>query len=256
MHAAFHGRTSGAVAITDNPTIQAPWNRGHQVTFIDLNDVETLKRELSKEEYAAVIVEGIQGVGGIRIPTGEFLWEAREVCDHTGTLLILDEIQSGYGRSGKFFAYQYAGIEPDVITMAKGMGNGFPVAGVLIRKSIKAEKGMLGTTFGGNHLACAAGIAVLDVIKDEQLVENADRVGGYLMERLKVLNGVIEVRGKGLMVGVDIDIPHSIFRRRLLANQHVITGNSGKNTLRLLPPLCITREEVDEFVARFKQVMN
>ena len=170
--------------------------------------------------------------------------------------MILDEIQSGYGRSGKFFAYQYAGIEPDVITMAKGMGNGFPVAGVLIRKSIKAEKGMLGTTFGGNHLACAAGIAVLDVIKDEQLVENADRVGGYLMERLKVLNGVIEVRGKGLMVGVDIDIPHSIFRRRLLANQHVITGNSGKNTLRLLPPLCITREEVDEFVARFKQVMN
>ena len=256
MHTAFHGRTSGAVAITDNPTIQAPWNRGHQVTFIDLNDVETLKRELSGEEYAAVIVEGIQGVGGIRIPTGEFLWEAREVCDHTGTLLILDEIQSGYGRSGKFFAYQYAGIEPDVITMAKGMGNGFPVAGVLIRKSIKAEKGMLGTTFGGNHLACAAGIAVLDVIKDEQLVENADRVGGYLMERLKVLNGVIEVRGKGLMVGVDIDIPHSIFRRRLLANQHVITGNSGKNTLRLLPPLCITREEVDEFVARFKQVMN
>ena len=256
MHAAFHGRTSGAVAITDNPTIQAPWNRGHQVTFIDLNDVEALKRELSGEECAAVVVEGIQGVGGIRIPTGEFLWEAREVCDHTGTLLILDEIQSGYGRSGKFFAYQYAGIEPDVITMAKGMGNGFPVAGVLIRKSIKAEKGMLGTTFGGNHLACAAGIAVLDVIKDEQLVENADRVGGYLMERLKVLNGVIEVRGKGLMVGVDIDIPHSIFRRRLLANQHVITGNSGKNTLRLLPPLCITREEVDEFVARFKQVMN
>ena len=256
MHAAFHGRTSGAVAITDNPTIQAPWNRGHQVTFIDLNDVETLKRELSGEEYAAVIVEGIQGVGGIRIPTGEFLRAAREVCDQTGTLLILDEIQSGYGRSGKFFAYQYAGIEPDMITMAKGMGNGFPVAGVLIRKSIKAEKGMLGTTFGGNHLACAAGIAVLDVIKDEQLVENADRVGGYLMERLKVLNGVIEVRGKGLMVGVDIDIPHSIFRRRLLVNQHVITGNSGKNTLRLLPPLCITREEVDEFVARFKQVMN
>ena len=171
-------------------------------------------------------------------------------------MLILDEIQSGYGRSGKFFAYQHAGIEPDVITMAKGMGNGFPVAGVLICGSIKAEKGMLGTTFGGNHLACAAGIAVLDVIKDEQLVENADRVGGYLMERLKVLNGVIEVRGKGLMVGVDIDIPHSIFRRRLLANQHVITGNSGKNTLRLLPPLCVTREEVDEFVARFKQVMN
>lgn len=147
-------------------------------------------------------------------------------------------------------------IEPDVITMAKGMGNGFPVAGVLIRGSIKAEKGMLGTTFGGNHLACAAGIAVLDVIKDEQLVENADHVGGYLMERLKVLNGVIEVRGKGLMIGVDIDIPHSIFRRRLLANQHVITGNSGKNTLRLLPPLCVTRKEVDEFVARFKQVMN
>lgn len=256
MRAAFHGRTSGAVAVTDNPMIQAPWNRGHQVTFVGLNDAEALKRELAGREYAAVIVEGIQGVGGIRVPTREFLRVAREVCDQTGTLLILDEVQSGYGRTGKFFAYQYAGIEPDLVTMAKGMGNGFPVAGVLIRESIKAEKGMLGTTFGGNHLACAAAIAVLDVIKDEQLMENADRVGGYLMEQLKVLNGVIEVRGRGLMVGVDIDIPHAIFCRRLLADQHVITGTSGKNTLRLLPPLCVTREEVDEFVVRFKQVMN
>ena len=256
MRTAFHGRTSGAVAVTDNPIIQAPWNRGHQVTFVGLNDAEALKRELAGREYAAVIVEGIQGVGGIRVPTREFLRVAREVCDQTGTLLILDEVQSGYGRTGKFFAYQHAGIEPDLVTMAKGMGNGFPVAGVLIHESIKAEKGMLGTTFGGNHLACAAAIAVLDVIKDEQLMENADRVGSYLMEQLKVLNGVIEVRGRGLMVGVDIDIPHAIFCRRLLADQHVITGTSGKNTLRLLPPLCVTREEIDEFVARFKQVMS
>ena len=256
MRFAFHGRTSGAVAVTDNPGIQAPLNRGHEVTFINLNDVEALKRELSGEPYAAVIVEGIQGVGGIRIAESGFLQVAREACSRTGTLLILDEIQSGYGRSGKFFAHQQAGIRPDIITMAKGMGNGFPVAGLLIHDSIEARKGMLGTTFGGNHLACAAAIAVLDVMKEEKLVENAARVGDYLAERLKPLNGVIEVRGKGLMIGVDIDIPHAIFRRRLLADQHVITGNSGKNTLRLLPPLCVTREEVDEFVERFKRVMN
>ena len=256
MRSAFHGRTSGAVAVTDNPGIQAPLNRGHEVTFIDLNDVEALERELAGERYAAVIVEGIQGVGGIRIAESGFLQAAREACSWTGTLLILDEIQSGYGRSGKFFAHQHAGIRPDIITIAKGMGNGFPVAGLLIHDSIEARKGMLGTTFGGNHLACAAAIAVLDVLKEEKLVENAARVGDYLAERLRPLNGVIEVRGKGLMIGVDIDIPHAIFRRRLLADQHVITGNSGKNTLRLLPPLCVTREGVDEFVERFKRVMN
>ena len=256
MRNAFHGRTSGAVAVTDNSLIQAPFNRGHQVVFIDLNDVDALRRELAGGEYAAVIVEGIQGVGGIRVPTKEFLQTARKVCHQVNTCLILDEIQSGYGRSGKFFAHQYAEIQPDMITMAKGMGNGFPVAGVLVHSSIKAQKGMLGTTFGGNHLACTAAIAVLNVLKDEQLVENAACIGEYLMNRLRSLNGVIEVRGKGLMVGVDIDIPHVIFRRRLLVNQRVMTGNSGKNTLRLLPPLCVTRKEVDEFIRRFNQVMS
>ena len=253
---AFHGRTSLAVEATHNPKIIAPINANGHVTYLPLNDIEAVKTELAKGDVCAVIIEGIQGVGGIQIPDAEFLQNLSKACEAADAVLVLDEIQSGYGRSGKFFAHQHAGIRPDMITVAKGIGNGFPMAGVLISPKFKPVYGQLGTTFGGNHLACAAGIAVLDVIKDEQLVENADRVGGYLMERLKVLNGVIEVRGKGLMVGVDIDIPHSIFRRRLLANQHVITGNSGKNTLRLLPPLCITREEVDEFVARFKQVMN
>lgn len=256
MRHAFHGRTSGAVAVTDNVAIQTPWDQCHQVTFIDLNDIEALKRELSRGEYAAMIVEGIQGVGGIRVPTKEFLQAARKICSQVNSLLILDEIQSGFGRSGKFFAHQFFDIEPDIITMAKGMGNGFPVAGLLIHKTIPATKGKLGTTFGGNHLACVASIAVLDVLKEERLIENAGRVGEYLMEQLKLQNGVIAVRGKGLMIGVDIDIPHAIFRRRLLTGQHVITGYSGKNTLRLLPPLCITQKEVDEFIHCFKQTMN
>lgn len=252
MRGAFHGRTSGAVAVTDNATIQAAWNSGHRVEFIPLNDMQSLERELSDGEYAAVIVEGIQGVGGIRMVDPAFLRVARECCDRTGTLLILDEIQSGYGRSGRFFAHQYTDVKPDMITMAKGMGNGFPVAGVLVRETIEAKKGMLGTTFGGNHLACAAAIAVLDVLDDEKLVDNAAKVGEYLMEQMKRLPGVIEVRGKGLMIGVDIDIPHTIFRRRLLANYRIITGYSGKNTLRLLPPLCMTNKEVDYFVESFK----
>ena len=250
MRRSFHGRTSGAVAVTDNPAIQASWNAGHPVAFIPLNDVEALGRELSGGEYAAVIVEGIQGVGGIRVAEPGFLQAAREYCDHHGTLLILDEIQSGYGRSGRFFAHQYAGIKPDMITVAKGMGNGFPVAGVLIRETIEAKKGMLGTTFGGNHLACAAAIAVLDVIEDEKLIENAAVIGEYLLDKIKGLPGVIEVRGKGLMIGVDMDIPHVIFRRRLLANYQIVTGYSGKNTLRLLPPLCMGKEEADYFVER------
>lgn len=252
MRRSFHGRTSGAVAVTDNPAIQAPWNAGHPVTFIPLNDVEALGRELSGGEYAAVIVEGIQGVGGIRVAEPGFLQAAREYCDRHGTLLILDEIQSGHGRSGRFFAHQYTGIKPDMITVAKGMGNGFPVAGVLIRETIEAKKGMLGTTFGGNHLACAAAIAVLDVMEDEKLIENAAVIGEYLVDKIKGLPGVIEVRGKGLMIGVDMDIPHVIFRRRLLANYRIVTGYSGKNTLRLLPPLCMGKEEADYFVERLK----
>lgn len=254
MRGAFHGRTSGAVAVTDNSSIQAPLNRGHQVTFIHLNDTGELERELSGGDYAAVIVEGIQGVGGIRVSETPFLEAAREVCSRFGTLLIMDEIQSGYGRTGKFFAHQYAGVKPDMITMAKGMGNGFPVAGVLIHASVEAKKGMLGTTFGGSHLACVAALAVLEVLEEEKLIDHAARMGDYLMTRLKSFNGVIDVRGKGLMIGVDIDIPHAIFRRRLLADHQVITGYSGKNTLRLLPPLCLSKAEADVFLERFKQI--
>lgn len=252
MRGAFHGRTSGAVAVTDNSEIRASWNMGHQVKFIPLNDEKALERELASEEYAAVIIEGIQGVGGIRVAEPAFLQLARECCNNRGTLLILDEIQSGYGRSGQFFAHRYAGIKPDMITMAKGMGNGFPVAGVLVHEWIEARKGILGTTFGGNHLACAAAIAVLDVMQRENLIENALQVGEYFAEQLRGLPGVIEVRGKGLMIGVDIDIPHIIFRRRLLTNYRIITGYSGKNTLRLLPPLCMRKEDVDYFTESFK----
>lgn len=252
FHGSFHGRTSAAVAATDNPAIQAPVNKGHQVTFLNLNDVSALKNELSGGKYAAVIVEGIQGVGGIRIAENDFLQAMRKACDESGTIMILDEVQSGYGRSGKFFAFQYAGIKPDIITMAKGMGNGFPVAGLLIHESIPAKKGMLGTTFGGNHLACAAALAVLEVMEKEQLIRNAADLGEVLMKGMQGENGVIEVRGRGLMIGVDMDIPHTIFRRRLMRDYHVITGNSGKNTLRLLPPLTVSADEVAHFLHTFR----
>lgn len=247
----FHGRTSAAVAATDQLAIQSLLNRQHQVTFVDFNDSEAAIRALSTRAYAAVIVEGIQGVGGIRVAAPEFLRALREACDQTGTLLVLDEVQSGYGRSGKFFAFQYAAIHPDIISMAKGMGNGFPVAGILIRNNIPARKGLLGTTFGGSYLACAAALAVLEVMEQEQLTEQAARIGKMLMAELTGKTGVIEVRGEGLMIGVDLDIPHSIVRRRLLNEHHIITGSSGKNTLRLLPALSVAEEEVAYFVNRF-----
>jgi acetylornithine aminotransferase len=253
---AFHGRTSAAVAVTDQPAIQAPLNKCHAVTFIDLNDTAALARELSTRRYAAMIVEGIQGVGGIRVAGSDFLRAARAACDESGTLLVLDEVQSGYGRSGKFFAFQHAGIRPDVISMAKGMGNGFPVGGILIRDTIPARKGMLGTTFGGNHLACAAALAVLEVIEREQLVEHAAALGEELMQQLRGASGVIETRGRGLMIGVDMDIPHAIFRRRLARDHRVLAGCSGKNTLRLLPPLSVTREEAGLFLAAFRAAIE
>ncbi|MCC8174220.1 MAG: aminotransferase class III-fold pyridoxal phosphate-dependent enzyme, partial [Odoribacter sp.] len=252
---AFHGRTSAAVAATDNPSIQAPVNTNHKVTFIVLNDNEALKEELAKKDYAAIIIEGIQGVGGIRVPEIAFLQEIRRYCDETGTIMILDEIQSGYGRSGQFFAHQYAEVKPDIITMAKGMGNGFPIAGLLISDKIEAKKGMLGTTFGGNHLGCAAALAVLDVIEKEYVVNNAAGLGKYLMKELQKVEGVQEVRGYGLMIGVELNVPQSEFRHRLLKEHHILTGYSGKMTLRLLPPLTITRKEADEFLAAFKAVM-
>lgn len=253
---AFHGRTSAAVAVTDNPAIQSPLNQCHTVDFIDLNDEVELQEKLKSKTYAAVIVEGIQGVGGIRLPNSSFWQKMRQFCSQTDTLLIADEVQSGYGRTGKFFAHQYAGIRPDVITMAKGMGNGFPVAGLLIAPHIKAEKGMLGTTFGGNHLACAAALAVLDVIDREYLLNNASALGKYLLRELKKMPGVKEVRGEGLMIGVETEMPHSELRRLLTAKYHIMTGYSGKYTLRLLPPLVITRQEADEFLRCFSEALQ
>lgn len=253
---AFHGRTSGAVAATDNPAIQSPFNKTDNVTFVPLNDVEAMRRELATGQYAAAIIEGIQGVSGIHVPDDEFLKELLETCHANGSLLILDEIQSGYGRSGKFFAHQYADIRPDIITCAKGIANGFPMGAVLISSEIEAKKGMLGTTFGGNHLACAAAIAVLDVIESEHLVDNAASVGEYLIAELSKLPRVSEVRGRGLMIGLEVDgFTGSDLRRKLLFDHHVFTGGAGQYTLRLLPALSISKAEADMFLDKFKQTI-
>ena len=252
---AFHGRTSLAVEATNNPKIIAPVNANSHVTFLELNDIEGAKAELEKGDVCAVIIEGIQGVGGIRIPKPAFLKALRELCDQTGTVLILDEIQSGYGRSGKFFAHQYAGIRPDMITVAKGIANGFPMGGVLISPKFKPVYGQLGTTFGGNHLACSAALAVLDVMESEHLVDNAAKVGQHLIDELKKIDGIKEVRGEGLMIGIEFDQPVQELRKRLIYEQHVFTGASGTNVIRLLPPLCLSMEESDEFLKRFKSLL-
>ena len=249
----FHGRTSAAVRVTDNPKIVAPLNEGFEVEFLPLDDIDAVRRVLSKGDVCAAIIEGIQGVGGIRVPCPDFLQQLSEACRQTGTVLILDEIQSGYGRSGRFFAHQYAGIRPDLITVAKGMGNGFPVGGVLISPMFKPVYGMLGTTFGGNHLACAASLAVLDVIEEEHLVDNAAKVGGYLLEELREIPQIKEVRGQGLMIGLEFEEPVKELRSRLLFDRHVFTGVSGANTIRLLPPLCLTVAEADEFLAALRE---
>ncbi len=242
---AFHGRTSGTVACTDNPSIVSPYNAHHEVEFINRFDLEAAGVSLAKGDVSAVIIEGIQGVGGIYVPEPLFLKELLALCKQNGSFLILDEIQSGYGRSGKFFAHQFADIRPDIITVAKGMGNGFPLGGVLINPDFKAWHGMLGTTFGGNHLACAAALAVLDVIEEEDLVENASVTGKYLAERSKNLPGIKEIRGMGLMIGLEFDFDITELRKKLLFTHKVFTGYSGKNTLRLLPPLCINNKDVD-----------
>lgn len=252
---AFHGRTSLAVEVTNNPKIIAPINDNNHVTYLELNDIEAVKAELSKGDVCAVIIEGIQGVGGIKIPTNEFMQQLREACTQTGTILVLDEIQSGYGRSGKFFAHQHAGIRPDIITVAKGIGNGFPMGGVLISPMFAPVYGQLGTTFGGNHLACAAAIAVLDVMKQENLVDNAAKVGTYLLEQLKQFPQIKEVRGEGLMIGLEFAEPIKELRMKLLFEQKVFTGVSGTNVLRLLPPLCLTMDEADDFLERFKKCL-
>lgn len=254
---AFHGRTSGAVAITDNPAIQAPFNKTDKVDFVPLNDMEETEKALSTGKYAAAIIEGIQGVAGIHEPAAEFLKFLQDKCKATGTVLILDEIQSGYGRSGKFFAHQHAGIRPDIITCAKGIANGFPMGAVLISPDFEARKGMLGTTFGGNHLACAAAIAVLDVMEKENLVKNAEEVGEYLISELRKIDKVSEVRGKGLMIGMEVDgFTGPDLRKKLLFDHHIFTGGAGKLTVRLLPALSISKEEADHFLNEFKKAIG
>ena len=293
---AFHGRTSGAVAVTDNPKIRAPFNSWHEVTFVAMNDIAAVREELSKGDIAAVIIEGIQGVGGIIIPDDDFMRELRVATKEAGVPLILDEVQSGCGRTGKYFAHQWAGIKPDLITMAKGMAGGFPIGAVLISPEFEPVKGMLGTTFGGNHLAMAAAIAVADIIKDENLVQNALTVGDYLKSRLLLLasglaspdrshprlvrgrgplaervggaerseesglsepdaNRIKEVRGRGLMIGVEFDGPIAELRRKLLFDKHIFTGVSGKNMIRLLAPLVLTKDDVDIFIKALEEVL-
>ncbi len=255
---AFHGRTSLAVEATDNPKIVAPVNSNGHVTFLPLNDLAAFEAELDKGDVAAVIVECIQGVGGIRMATAEFMQGLRKACDKTGTVLICDEIQCGYGRSGKFFAHQHLGVKPDIITCAKGIGNGFPMGAVIISPKFEAVYGMLGTTFGGNHLACTAALAVLDVIEHEQLVNNAAKVGAYLMEELKKLQQtdahIVDVRGEGLMIGIEYDQPIKALRNALVHDEHVFTGAASTNILRLLPPLTLSLDEAKLAVEHIKQV--
>ena len=249
---AFHGRTSLAVEVTNNPKIIAPINDNGHVTYLPLNDLEAFRRELAKGDVCAVIIECIQGVGGIRMVTPEFMQGLRAACDEYNTVLICDEIQCGYGRSGKFFAHQHLGVRPDMITVAKGIANGLPMGGVLIAPKFKSVYGQLGTTFGGNHLACAAALAVLDVIEQEHLVENAAQVGKHLIEGIKALQlpHVIDVRGEGLMIGIELDVPYKEIRNRLLFEEHCFTGCSGTNVLRLLPPLSLSMQEADDFLQR------
>ena len=257
---AFHGRTSLAVEVTNNPKIIAPINANGHTTYLPLNDLEARRQELAKGDVCACIIECIQGVGGIQLVSEEFAQGLQQLCHEYGAVLIADEIQCGYGRSGRFFAHQWLGIRPDLITCAKGIGNGFPMGAVLISPDFKPEYGQLGTTFGGNHLACTAALAVLDVMEQEQLVENARQVGDYLMERLKQLQQqcphIVEVRGRGLMIGIELDMPHKDLRSRLLFEEHVFTGCASTNILRLLPPLSFTRDMADRFVEKFSHVLN
>ena len=253
---AFHGRTSLAAEATDNPKIIAPVNANRRVTFVPFGDAEAAEAEMEKGDVAAVIVEGIQGVGGINIPCAGFWNKLREACTRHGVVLIADEIQSGYGRTGKFFAHQHSGIKADIVTVAKGIANGFPMSGVIISPDIRPAYGMLGTTFGGNHLACAAAIAVLDIFESENLVENAARTGDYLMQRLQEISQIKEVRGKGLMIGLEFGFPVKQLRTELLFGQKVFTGASGSNVIRLLPPLTLTRQLADNFIVSLTAALD
>lgn len=253
---AFHGRTSAAVEATDNPKIVAPINANGNVTFLPLGDVEAVERELAKGDVAAVIIEGIQGVGGVVEPSDDFFRTLRQLTSRYGSVLILDEIQSGYGRSGDFFAHQRSGIRPDIITSAKGIANGFPMGAVLISPVFKPVYGQLGTTFGGNHLACVAALAVLDIFEEENILENVRTTGGYLMERLKEIDGIKELRGRGMMIGIEFDRPVKQLRRDLIENEHVFTGASGTDVIRLLPPLVLDKATADEFIKRFARAVE
>ena len=257
---AFHGRTSLAVEVTNNPKIIAPINDGGHVTYLPLNELEAWETELAKGDVCACIIECIQGVGGIRMASKEFAQGLQALCKKYGAILICDEIQCGYGRSGKFFAHQWIDIRPDIITCAKGIGNGFPMGAVLISPDFKPEYGQLGTTFGGNHLACTAALAVLDVIEKENLVENAREVGDYLLDKLKELQQtekhIVDVRGRGLMIGIELDIPHKDVRSHLLFTDHIFTGCASTNILRLLPPLCFSKEMADTFIERLKHILS
>ena len=252
---AFHGRTSLAVEVTDNPKIIAPINANGHTTFVALGDIDAVRAEIEKGDVTAVIIEGIQGVGGVQVPSSAFLQQLQQLCNNTDTTLVLDEVQSGCGRTGKFFAHQWAGIRPDIITQAKGIGNGFPVGCVLISPKFQAVYGELGTTFGGNHLACAAVEAVLDVMEKGKLLENVNSVGEWLMKELKRIDGIEEVRGRGLMIGIEFKGPVKEIRRRLLFEEHVFTGVSGTNVIRLLPPLSLTIEQASCFIEKLKCVL-
>ncbi len=256
FHKSFHGRTSAAVAVTDNAKIVSPLNANHEVLFVDLNDTPSVEQALAGNDVAAVIIEGIQGIAGIRIPKASFLRDLSLLCRKYGSMLILDEVQSGYGRSGKFFAFQYAGITPDMITLAKGMGNGFPVGGVLISPRIKPVHGMLGTTFGGNYLAAAASLAVLEIIENEKLIENAKNIGDYMLCNIPKHHNIKEIRGLGLMIGIEFNETVQPIRNDLLHKNRIFTGVSGTNTIRLLPPLTLKKQHADMFIQAMKGVMD
>lgn len=253
---AFHGRTSLAVAATDDVSIQAPINKTDNILWAELNDIESVKKLMSKD-VACVIIEGIQGVGGVKVPTDEFLQQLRALCTENGSLLVLDEIQSGYGRTGKFFYHQYSGIKADIISMAKGIANGFPVGAILITPEIKAVYGMLGTTFGGNPLGCAAAIATADVMEKNNYIKNAEITGEYLRSNLIKNSEIKELRGKGLMIGIQTKGDAKELRNRLVNEYHIFTGFSGKvNTIRLIPPLCVTKDDCDKFLKAFFDATN
>lgn len=251
----YHGRTSGAGAVTDNPSISSLYNRVHKVVFVDLNDIDTLSCELEGQKVAAVIIEPILGTGGVHTPSKDFLQKAEELCKQTGTMLIVDEVQTGYGRTGKFFAHEWAGIHPDLICIGKPMANGLPCAGVMIAPRFEAVKGRLGTTFGGGHILMAAALSVLDVLEEDKLMQNAQQMGDFIKEHIPASSRIKEVRGKGLMIGIEFREPVAPIRQKLLQEKHIITGSAGMNVIRLLPPLCITQQECYQFVNALKAIL-